>query len=674
MNSSESEGDFESADEDLNDDDDCKSQEENDCAKTSTNNDHIDVEASNKNEKIACETISSVKIDDKCGNLDLNEEPFRSDTRETVPKNEDDTEKASKSIICQTLTTSEGEKTVPEVRKLDTKLSDKSSDFQQEEDSTLSEKENNKRSNSQEKKNKPLKLGTKLLPKENKTQGNNDSDSNTIKNVNIKENISISEDENVKSSQKFNLPDEKSLGTNDGWEIEEDGCISTSEELNIVKSSQEVHLADETNLETGDGWELEEEDGFEIPATLTSKKGDIGIEYTPEQIVGSDQNAPRDLKAEEQSWGGWGGWGVSSLLSTASGTVTSFSSQVTAGLSTVIETTVGAPDPASLARDQLSQRDEQGEPARSEDGYGGLGSIMSGVSFLGSSVINRGLDTLETIGKKTMEVLQEGDPGLKKKRALLFQDEDKPILSQILREAKERADNSDKEKEEKEAARKVHYESLFDDFQGMVHLEALEMLSTQSELKLQSLMQSYSGPQLKDLEETLSQVRDLCELTEEDEETEALTAQQFADSISECFLGLKIKMTPAKIIKVNEEICTRLQQQQSATVVNETAILSLAELTAAAMECFHKSAELVMAKSIHNTADEADSYLQLTKHMCARVSAVANDFTQLLTKNDPIANSSLITNIFLEASNSCSYIKNACQLLVPILQVGAVAS
>lgn len=57
---------------------------------------------------------------------------------------------------------------------------------------------------------------------------------------------------------------------------------------------------------------------------------------------------------------------------------------------------------------------------------------MSGVSLLGSSVINRGLDTLETLGKKTMDVLQEGDPGLKKKRALLFADQDKPVLSQVV--------------------------------------------------------------------------------------------------------------------------------------------------------------------------------------------------------------------------------------------------
>lgn len=50
----------------------------------------------------------------------------------------------------------------------------------------------------------------------------------------------------------------------------------------------------------------------------------------------------------------------------------------------------------------------------------------------GTKVIAGGLDTLETIGKKTMEVLQDGDPGLAKKRAMLGLDHgDKPILSQV---------------------------------------------------------------------------------------------------------------------------------------------------------------------------------------------------------------------------------------------------
>lgn len=68
-----------------------------------------------------------------------------------------------------------------------------------------------------------------------------------------------------------------------------------------------------------------------------------------------------------------------------------------------------------------------------------------------------------------MEVLQDGDPGLAKKRAMLGLDSgDKPVLSQLLREAKEKADEEDMIKEAKKEAKEVHYETLFDDFEGNV--------------------------------------------------------------------------------------------------------------------------------------------------------------------------------------------------------------
>lgn len=64
---------------------------------------------------------------------------------------------------------------------------------------------------------------------------------------------------------------------------------------------------------------------------------------------------------QEQGWGGWGGWGVGSLLSTAS-------THVTAGLSTVLETAVGAPDPETLA---TALRDKQHlEPPESDNTQG----------------------------------------------------------------------------------------------------------------------------------------------------------------------------------------------------------------------------------------------------------------------------------------------------------------
>lgn len=64
--------------------------------------------------------------------------------------------------------------------------------------------------------------------------------------------------------------------------------------------------------------------------------------------------------------------------------------------------------------------------------FNNVSQITKIVETTGSKIIYGGLDTLETVGKKTIEVLQEGDPGLRKKRALFFQNTEKINLSQVI--------------------------------------------------------------------------------------------------------------------------------------------------------------------------------------------------------------------------------------------------
>lgn len=148
----------------------------------------------------------------------------------------------------------------------------------------------------------------------------------------------------------------------------------------------------------------------------------------------------------------------------------------------------------------------------------GVSSISKLVESTGNKVIRGGLDTLEAIGKKTMEVLQEGDPGLKKKRAFFMNEPEKPILSQILREAKEKAEAEEKTIEERELARKVHFESLFDDYQGLVHLEALEMLSKQCNMKIQQHLIELNASEFSSVQETLEEIKELCDDLGDEEE------------------------------------------------------------------------------------------------------------------------------------------------------------
>lgn len=61
------------------------------------------------------------------------------------------------------------------------------------------------------------------------------------------------------------------------------------------------------------------------------------------------------------------------------------------------------------------------------------------------------------------------------------------FVSQVLREAKEREELQSADKDSANSDMKVvaHYGMLFDEFQGLSHLEALEILSRESESKVQ---------------------------------------------------------------------------------------------------------------------------------------------------------------------------------------------
>lgn len=161
-----------------------------------------------------------------------------------------------------------------------------------------------------------------------------------------------------------------------------------------------------------------------------------------------------------------------------------------------------------------------------------------------------GLDTLEAIGKKTMEVLQEGDPGLKKKRAFFINESDKPNLSQILREAKEKAENVEKTIEEKQKMRKVHFESLFDDYQGLVHIEALEMLSKQSNIKIQQHLNGLDINELNSVQKMLEEVEELCELGE-DENDDEIYEKDLKYKLKQAICDLGINITYDKLYEVN---------------------------------------------------------------------------------------------------------------------------
>ncbi|NXN61285.1 F1142 protein, partial [Rynchops niger] len=452
------------------------------------------------------------------------------------------------------------------------------------------------------------------------------------------------------------------------------------------------------------------------PVPMTRKRPEP---KPPSQPAATEKPAAETLKvcscAVQTGWGYWGSWGKS-LLSTASATVAT----VGQGISNVIEkaeTTLGIPSPSEISSETGdATRGSKNAGASSTDAVddgssfpiagalGVLSTISTAVQSTGKSVISGGLDALEFIGKKTMDVIAEGDPGFKKTKGLMNRTS---TLSQVLREAKEKEEQQTATEVTMATEKKAHYGLLFDEFQGLSHLEALEMLSRESESKVKSVLNALSGEELDTLKDEMEKLKEAFSLPEffEEEEEEKKGDEEFTKEVTELFSELRICSKPDKLIMVRtsahewiarfnsslpkEEKESEENQEvefgdgdrdakNSVEDIHAFAIRSLAELTACSIEMFHKTAALFLhgQKQEVTATDRAKSLSQMTIVLCRELSTFSKEFTTCLTtagvKEKADVLNPLITGVFLEASNSASYIQDAFQLLLPVLQISLI--
>ncbi|NXI56150.1 F1142 protein, partial [Chloroceryle aenea] len=451
------------------------------------------------------------------------------------------------------------------------------------------------------------------------------------------------------------------------------------------------------------------------PVPMTRKRPEP---KPPSQPAATEKPTAETLKVDSPAavhtgWGYWGSWGKS-LLSTASATVAT----VGQGISNVIEkaeTTLGIPSPSEISSETgEATRGNKNPGASSTDpvdddstfpiagALGVLSTISTAVQSTGKSVISGGLDALEFIGKKTMDVIAEGDPGFKKTKGLMNRTS---TLSQVLREAKEKEEQQTATEVTMATEKKAHYGLLFDEFQGLSHLEALEMLSRESESKVKLVLNALSGEELDTLKEEIEQLKEAFSLPEffEEEEEEKKGNEEFTKEVTELFSELQISSKPDKLIMVRTsarewiaQFNSSLPKEEEGEVnqvqsrnddhdadksiedIHAFAIRSLAELTACCIEMFHKTAALFLhgQKQEVTATDRAKSLSLMTIVLCKELSTFSKEFTMCLTtagvKEKADVLNPLITGVFLEASNSASYIQDAFQLLLPVLQISLI--
>lgn len=83
----------------------------------------------------------------------------------------------------------------------------------------------------------------------------------------------------------------------------------------------------------------------------------------------------------------------------------------------------------------------------------------------------------------------------------------------------------------------------------MIHLESLELLSKQSQMKLQTVLLSFSGTHLTDVQNTLEQIKELCYLECDDDE-KLMDSTEFKHALITCISKINVDVKTDKILKV----------------------------------------------------------------------------------------------------------------------------
>ncbi|XP_008050611.1 protein NOXP20 [Carlito syrichta] len=481
-------------------------------------------------------------------------------------------------------------------------------------------------------------------------------------------------------------------------------------DANAMESSLNEEVIEDTLAECTDSVSLETEPGSEIPL---KEQNDLAV----------------DSPASGGAWAGWGSWGKS-LLSSASATVghglTAVKEKAGATLrihsanpgpseGAQTDTEDGAPEITDAATDPSPAESPPISPPSAPRGM--LSAITNAVQNTGKSVLTGGLDALEFIGKKTMNVLAESDPGFKRTKTLM---ERTVSLSQMLREAKEK--EKQRLAQQLSVERTAHYGMLFDEYQGLSHLEALEILSNESESKVQSFLASLEEEKLELLKHDLISIKDIFAAKElENEENQGEQGleekgEEFASMLTELLFELHVAATPDKlnkamkkahdwveeghtpvsvdVTKESEEEMKKIEKEEkpedpqedkkeekSMKTVEEVYMLSiesLAEVTARCIEQLHKVAELVLhgQEEEKPAEDQAKVLIKLTTAMCNEVASLSKKFTNSLTtvgsnKKAEVLNP-MINSVLLEGCNSTTYVHDAFQLLLPVLQVSHI--
>lgn len=311
-------------------------------------------------------------------------------------------------------------------------------------------------------------------------------------------------------------------------------------------------------------------------------------------------------------------------------------------------------------------------------GLSSLGSLVSGVSgaleTASSKVLLGGLDTLEVIGRKAMDVIQDGDPGLRKKRALLSNR--KTNLSQVLQEARQRAAIEESEQREGNGddcknLKKITFDGAWEGTEGPVHLEALSLVAKQCESKMASMVHSLPHYLIEKLNSANTDIKDACELEED-----ATLEGDLRELVTNIVPQIGLPMQSDKINKAwssFEETASLIKDAGSidGPTTERELYAELAVLVGQVTAVSHKGAELSLTNPQADVLTLAAYFTQLINSVCGGIENIADQTCGAITAGASAADAQVnntITNIYLQAASGKHYLQQGMRHLTSVLQ------
>lgn len=523
------------------------------------------------------------------------------------------------------------------------------------------------------------------------------------------------------SAEKLSFESSDSVVSTETSSIQIDNMLSSKpdlEEIHITDESDDSNRTSRNNLfcESNSAKEFNEEN---------EKRTDKKEEVKQSQDITCPHPQICDEKFEkqaQQSGWGWTKWS-SSIIGAAASSVSTFTSQLGDGVNTIIDTVESGlsvvPTPEELACEAKENESMRLHPEKDSDNSNkfpvdetqtgemppdsassggwwsawGVSKLTGAVQEKSKNLVTGSLDVLESIGRKTFDAINDHDHAvIREKTKMIFERGELPQLTDLLKEAKEQSEIKEKIAKENEEALKSDFAALFEDFQGQAHMDALQLLSQQSEAKLGLMLESLSPDSDKEKQVRLQllALKDAFEVTIEDEDDldkDHLFARLVTDHLSDVHLGTqpdKLNMCQASARKwiaqfIETHSSEQEMKQKNAKDVYTTAIQSMVELTSKIIEQFHKSGELILLQKDldKNMEDRAKSLASLTKIFWTEINILSTKFAKCLNiveeedddDDDEKTVSKYITNVYLEASNCSSYIDDGFRSLLPIMQL-----